>query len=122
MNLFQNKKFIGASGKELDYKIECDALTQEDLECIAANSVKHLPKFGKVLGVPTGGLPLQRAFEPYITEGSNVVLIVDDVWTTGGSMKKFIMKYTLEESVMGFVIFARSELPDWVKCFARVSF
>lgn len=35
MDLFQKVDFISHSGKPLDWKLECDALTDKDWECIA---------------------------------------------------------------------------------------
>ena len=44
MNLFQLGKFTSHAGKELNWKIECDALTDADWECLAemiARSEEH---------------------------------------------------------------------------------
>lgn len=35
MSLFRYGKLIAHSGSELDYKIECDALTDDDIDCLA---------------------------------------------------------------------------------------
>ena len=35
MNLFQLGNFVSHAGNELEWKIECDALTDEDIETFA---------------------------------------------------------------------------------------
>ena len=125
--MFVLGNFTGASGKMLPWKIECDDLTSGDWECIASACVKHLPKFSDVWGVPRGGIIFADVLQKYRYKGPpNVVglpvLIVDDVWTTGGSMTKFA-----EETIglrpgqwIGLVAFARTHvLPENVKAFLK---
>jgi orotate phosphoribosyltransferase len=89
--LFQTGNFTLASGARSTWKIECDALTTEDWDGLAAMLVQFLPKmFGEVIGVPRGGAPFAAALESYVNPDVQRVLIVDDVWTTGGSMTRFI--------------------------------
>jgi hypothetical protein len=108
--LFQLENFIGAGGKELSWKIECDALTSSDWECVAKMASEILPPFGVVRGVPTGGFDLQMAMLPYQTQGP--MLIVDDVWTTGTSMRGHAPN---DVPWNGFVLFARGPLDDNVQ-------
>ena len=118
MNLFQYGQFKGASGKLLDWKMECDCLTQDDIECIVKVAVPYLQPFRRVIGVPTGGNRIAKAFEPYKgTDGS--VLIVDDVWTTGKSMTA--IGITTAHTWKGFVIFARGPHPPWIKSFWKLA-
>ena len=117
MNLFNTGKFILASGQSNSFKIDCDALTEEDLKAVCLEMVDRLPFFHEAHGVPTGGVALARHFNMhscYRFEGSGI-LIVDDVWTTGGSVNRFIDEKGFDrEDLSCAVIFARGETPDWV--------
>ena len=118
MNLFQKINLKLSSGKESDFKIECDALTDEDWECLAYLISKKV-EFYSLLGVPTGGYKLHRSLMKYATSKTGNCLIVDDVLTTGSSMEKEkerVLKHfsSTTEKVVGFVVFARGKCPDWV--------
>lgn len=72
---------------------------------------KIVRPFGEALGVPTGGTRVAEAMAPFAMNGPP--LVVDDVWTTGGSMHNFIA----EAGVLGApaaVLFARGPTPPWV--------
>lgn len=121
MNLFQFGDFTLASGASSRWKIKCDALTNNDWDALAAMLVEHLPrKFGQVIGVPRGGIPFEKALEPYANPNVRRVLVVDDVWTTGGSMKAFIEKHQELQAMYGMgyldraVVFARNMPPPSV--------
>ena len=116
MSLFQKGNFQLASGAVSTFKIECDALTDEDLECIAYLLFQRIPhEFAEVVGVPTGGVRLAKAMEKYITPGYSPTLIVDDVFTTGGSFDRFIKEKGYDKMrYMAAVIFARHEPPEWI--------
>ncbi len=117
MNLFQKVNFISHSGKPLDWKLECDALTNEDWECIAYLISKKFTFYG-VSGVKQGGLKLAKALEKYCDNNlmEGLFLIVDDVLTTGGSMEEMKKYYRIctSASIQGVVLFARGECPDWI--------
>jgi orotate phosphoribosyltransferase len=118
MNLFEKKEFFSHSGDLLDWKIECDALTDEDIETLAYLISKKYT-FRRVYGLPTGGVRLGIALQKYTDENSEVSLIVDDVLTTGKSMEDHRHNVWAEalsdnEEVAGVVIFARKECPYWV--------
>lgn len=119
MSLFEKVNFTSHSGKQLDWKIECDALTDEDWECIAYIISKRF-KFGRIRGIPNGGLKLASALEKYCDEIAckTVILIVDDVLTTGSSMEEVrneeIKNIKGVRIIEGIVLFARGKCPDWI--------
>lgn len=119
MNLFQKVDFTSHSGKQLDFKIECDALTDEDWKCIAHLISKRF-EFCKVFGIPKGGMKLAGILGRfYRKKFSTRWLIVDDVLTTGNSMnekREELMKGVGLNAfpVQGIVLFARGKCPDWI--------
>lgn len=102
------------SGRESKFKIECDYLTQLEVAAMCQLLAAILPPFGAVSGVPTGGLKVEKAMRPYITKGP--LLIVDDVWTTGGSVKRHAATLTPDKGYPGHtaVLFARGPTPKGV--------
>ena len=112
MSLFIRQNVTLHSGEESDFKIECDALTDEDIETIACLiSKKHA--FKKIIAGPSNGQRLEKALKQYITPDEYLpVLVIDDVFTTGKSMEELRLK--AEEHCTGVVIFARGECPDWI--------
>ena len=122
-NLLQWGRFTSAAGSPLDWKIECDALTKEDWDCIAQVMIPHLPSFGCVVGVPRGGYPMATAFSRGVTfGGSDPVLIVDDVWTTGKSMTALAREVSLHVPWVGCVLFARNPTPPNVRAMFTLNF
>lgn len=116
------KGFMMHSGGVSHYKIECDALTDEDIECLAWIIAQKTKRFAKnekgsgikdVHGVPRGGVRLQKALEKY-KDDHGIQLIVDDVLTTGTSMEEARKKLGWTDAV-GVVVFARGKCPDWIK-------
>lgn len=108
MSLFRNEPFVSAGGIPLLWKTECDVLTDDDWECIAS-IVGPMLTFARVEGVPTGGRSFAQALEPY-AHGQGL-LIVDDVFTTGGSMERHRDGRFAE----GVVLFARNPTPEWIR-------
>lgn len=130
-NLFVDKSFVSAAGLPLAFKIDCDALTDEDLACLAKQAAEAYQyegsriSFHTVAGVPTGGLRFAAALEPYcLPPGKHVkyTLVVDDVYTTGTSINEFI-KTREDMYIRGLVIFARGKhkLPDWIQPIFQLS-
>lgn len=123
MNLFQKINFNSHSGKNLTWKIECDALTNEDWETLAF-IISERFRWCRVYGVPEGGNKLANALRKYslapsMTVDTKYYLLVDDVLTTGDSMVEERMRLDDEEhvwmeDVQGVVVFARGKCPDWV--------
>ena len=106
--LFQSGAFALHSGELSNWRIDCDALTDADIETLALVVAEGVGDFGTVEGVPKGGLRLAKALEVYAQGGS--LLIVDDVLTTGASMEE----QRAGREAVGAVIFARGECPAWV--------
>lgn len=106
------------SGGYSHFKIDCDVLTKDDWEAIAAYlaDAEFLPPFGKVVGIPDGGLPFAEALKPYKSEGSKGVLVVDDVLTTGNSIVAE-MRYwwIVGYPCSGLVLFARRKPPPGIR-------
>ncbi len=80
------KSFVTHSGAPSDFKIACDALTDEELETFAVLISKRF-RFGRVHGIPRGGWPIANALQKYCTRFAGGRLIVDDVLSTGRSME-----------------------------------
>ena len=116
MNLFQKRDFTSHSGKILNFKIECDALTEDDIDCVA-HIIKEKFWFQRVIGVPTGGDRLAKALEPFCIDNGST-LIVDDVLSTGNSMNevrhRLIAEGTFRNRIFGVVIFSRGYCPEWI--------
>ncbi len=125
VNLFQLGDFTLNSGAKSKWKLELDALTDDDWAALAAMVAQMVGPFSSVEGVPRGGLKLAKALETYIDRGLSFVpsghLIVDDVLTTGGSMNRRYAEVAngagcdaCGAEVKGAVIFARGQCPYWV--------
>lgn len=118
MTIFKKGHFNLHSGQQSNFKIDCDGLSDEDIETIAAMLNEILPPFGAVEGIPEGGLRLAQAMRKYSRTsverrgwyGARSLLIVDDVFTTGGSMER----QRAGRDALGAVIFARNETPYWI--------
>ena len=112
VNLFQLGNFKLHSGKLSCFRIICDALTDDDWGVLAYIIKESLIDFKEVIGVPTGGDKLAKELEKYRKKVADLTLVVDDVLTTGRSIKEIMDK--VEGPVRGVVIFARNECPDGV--------
>lgn len=109
--LFDNTPFRSHSGLGLLWKIECNALTPEDWAWAAARVAERY-SFREVAGVPQGGIPFERALKPYRNPTANEFLVVDDVLTTGNSLR-YVMGCVPDS--LGVVLFARGPLPPQVE-------
>jgi orotate phosphoribosyltransferase len=113
MILFNTGTFKLHSGMISSLKIDCDALTDEDLATLA-RLIAAKYRFGRIIGIPTGGTRLAEALQPYEDNLYNpYILIVDDVLTTGASMEETREQYP-HPFVSGVVIFSRGECPNWI--------
>ena len=120
MGLFKWGKFKSHSGLNLKWKIECDSLDDEDYECLK-NIILSDPRFrifNKVIGIPMGGNRLANFLKPFEKPRTKKILVVDDVLTSGRSMRKAIREteklYPKEKGylIIGLVIFSRPITPN----------
>lgn len=118
MNLFQNQEITSAAGLKLPFKIDCDALTDEDIMALAVMAKKIISP-SRCIGVPTGGIRFAAAIEATGLWEHGYPVIIDDVWTTGTSVLKVASANGLIDEighkVLCCVIFARGDYPHWVK-------
>ena len=115
--LFQSVDFKSHSGLELTWKIECDALSDPEWFTISQMIMEITPSFKAAIGIPRGGTKLGSLLNQYGTgKREDPICIVDDVLTTGESMKEFKTKRTWRNPTdyIGWVVFARTNTPDWV--------
>lgn len=115
MNLFQTKDIVLHSGVRSNFKIECDALTDDDWRTLAALVAKHYD-FGAVEPVLRGGLSFGLALSRHIQPEHPRLLIVDDVLTTAASMvEQLAGRDPYEENIQGIVVFSRTYyFPKWI--------
>lgn len=111
--MFKQGNFILASGKQSDWKIELDNFDEDDWNTLAYLINQRIVRFGRVLGVPTGGYALASALKQYATDDpSHPTLVVDDVFTTGGSIERFISSLNeRNDPYLVWVVFARKPPP-----------
>lgn len=118
MTLFQAGEFVAHSGATLPFKIECDALSDAEIDLFADLMVNLRPgmKYSRIIGIPRGGLRLADAVRRRYggRDPMGPVLIVDDVLTTGRSMDE-AAKAESAPFAVGSVIFARGPCPFWVR-------
>ena len=108
MDLFQKQKFTSHAGIPMEWKIEMDAISDKEWDCLASMIMDYQKEpFSKVVGIPRGGVKLQNALQKYSEwEPKHPWLVVDDVYTTGTSFREFC---TTKETMFAYkwVIFAR---------------
>lgn len=110
-SLFRHGKFPLHSGAISDWKIDCDALTEHDWETLALMAAQRLPNFEWVEGVPRGGLPFAEQLAKRTVAGCGVLLIAEDVVTTGTSMER----QRAGRPACGICVFSRgTHFPRWI--------
>lgn len=122
-NIFQLGEFRLNSGRISKFKIECDNLTDDDIEAFAFMISKLIGNFIEVRGVPRGGIRLANALKQYRTYGPK--LIVDDVLTTGNSMERFKAEWDNSAPIssygfIGATIYSRGQCPTWIKAVCQL--
>lgn len=115
--LFNTGEFRLHAGQRSDFKIDCDALTDDDLAMLAQQVAKRF-WWSKVHPILSGGARFAAMLDAYsspVGPHELPVLIVDDVYTTGQSMRAIRTWYPAADDVIGVVIFARNEpQEEWV--------
>ena len=123
--LFQFGRFQLSSGQASSWKIDCESLSDSDIDTLAYLVAGMVAPFDRVVSVPTGGdrlarklCEVARMYQPGMRPVPYRHLIVDDVLTTGGSMERNREAIRLScpptDLVQGAVLFARGPCPDWV--------
>lgn len=103
------------SGSKSNFKIDCDFLTDDDIECLAFLVSKKY-NFKEVIGIPRGGVRFAKSLGKYCKPKSKIILLVDDILTTGNSIVRKREEIAVSNSVIiGIVIFSRNKYsPKWV--------
>ena len=117
-DLFKSINFKSHSGLNLSWKIECDVLSDPEWATISKMIMELTPPFREAVGIPRGGIKLAALLNEFATGNEKApICIVDDVLTTGESMKKFLSQYQrkLWPFTIGWVVFARVQTPSWVR-------
>ena len=123
IDLFQRVDFKSHSGLDLTWKIEMDSLTPKEWDCISTMILELSPPFKEAIGIPRGGVKLGKLLNLHGTgKRTDPICIVDDVLTTGGSMVECAETEFKGENVIGWVVFARSQLPDWINALFRMPY
>lgn len=122
--LFQTGAYTFNSGVRSPIKLECDKLSDSEIETLALIGAHQVCHFGVIVPVPKGksdspidnAKRLAEALAPYARSSCPTILIVDDVWTTGGSMEACrIDRHSSEHRcVVGWVAFAYQKPAPWV--------
>lgn len=113
MSLFKLGNFTLQSGGKSFWKIDCDYADKEDWYIWSRLIYEQNKPFREVIGIPRGGIELAALLKDYCSPNPEYpILIVDDVLTTGRSMKE--AKSHLKGKVKGAVVFARGKCPEWV--------
>ena len=117
IDLFQWGKFTSHAGLELNWKIECDAISEKEWDCLAAMIFQYEKRpFYKAIGIPRGGIPLANALNKFATgDKSHQTIICDDIWTTGTSFRDYIKEHYpnwLMAQGIKWVVFARKMTND----------
>tara|TARA_B100001057_G_scaffold440922_1_gene475175 strand:+ start:260 stop:634 length:375 start_codon:yes stop_codon:yes gene_type:complete len=118
MDLFQKVDFISHAGIPMSWKIECDAITMPQWECLAKMIMEYQTEpFRAAIGIPRGGSPLGFCLNAYATDDpAHPFLIADDVYTTGTSFREFLeQEGHAKEDVYCWTVFARKPTTDGVR-------
>lgn len=107
---------------DLGWKIECDALDDGDVECIARIAFDLIQRLeigvDNFIGVPRGGVRLADAMQALAGPRGQRKMVVDDVLTTGRSVAGWMAK---EQTDLALVIFARRPCPSGVYALFQVN-
>ena len=122
-NLFKTESFVSHAGLNLNWKIECDALSDPEWFTISQMIMEVSQPFREAIGIPRGGVKLGNLLNQHGTKKEeDPICIIDDVLTTGGSMIEYAETEFKNENVIGWVVFARTQLPQWVDALFRMPY
>ena len=112
MDLFQKVDFISHAGIPMSWKIECDAISNDEWAALAKMIMEYQTEpFRAAIGIPRGGVKFADALNKYASGvPTDEVMVVDDVYTTGTSFREFIAEnYPMWTMQQGFrwCVFAR---------------
>jgi len=122
--LFEHGSFKLKSGATSEWKIECDALTNDDWKTLAAIGAKLVGEFSSVWSCGGASEKFALALREHISDARSPPLVVDDVLTTGKTMelmRKALTRSLPDPEIKGLVAFARGECPSWVQALFRVN-
>lgn len=116
-DLFATGVFTLHSGDTSTLHINCRALRPSELVALAQQAAERLPRFGRVYGIPEGGLRFADALRKHAdtSDADLPLVIVDDVCTTGASLEEARRGQNTGRPVIGVVLFARGGCPEWVR-------
>ena len=114
-------EFTSHAGKQLPFKLECDAFDSQDWDTIAKIVMTYQTRpFSHAEGIPRGGVPFAEAMNKYASgDEKDMPMICDDIWTTGTSFREYIKeKYPGWLSGFGFrwVVFQRGPIDNMNSC------
>lgn len=115
-NLIQLGDFQLNSGLKSTWKLDCDQFIEDNLDGLVQLIKQVIGPFSHVYGVPRGGSALETKLVAHVSKSLyGTCLVIDDVLTTGGSMRRAREKlagtYT---HILGCVVFARGPCPAWI--------
>lgn len=120
--IFELKRSTLHSGLVSDWRINFEQFPENSVRTFASMIAQRAGPFGRVEGVPTGGLLLAELLRPFLCSDSDNLLIADDVLTTGDS----ITRHRNGRDAVGWVVFDRSagfpgvKRPGWVNSLWRL--
>jgi hypothetical protein len=117
IDLFQKIDFISHAGLPLTWKLECDAISDNEWITLAHMIREYEDQnWQYAVGIPTGATKLGEILTRYGTGSvKDPVLIVDDVYTTGKSFIDFEAKHYADKKVIKWAVFARKPTENGVK-------
>lgn len=118
--IFELRRTTLSSGLVSGWRCNFERFDGPSVWCFATLIARRVGAFGRVEGVPTGGDALARCLARWEQPTSDVLLIVDDVLTTGESIRR----QRNGRKAVGWVVFDRSaefgiERPSWVHALWR---
>jgi hypothetical protein len=117
IDLFQSVDFISHAGKPMTWKIECDAISDDEWVTLA-KMIREVERrsWSKAVGIPRGGVALGKALDTYSTGNpDHPILIADDVYTTGTSFIEFKAEHYSDVATIEWCVFARKATERRVK-------